>query len=145
MSINRRDFMQLGMSGGIFLLMNKNLKAFNSQDFDVEEKTVLELQTALENGQVTSKQLVEIYIARIKSIDAKLNSIIEMNPDALKIAEQMDKERKNGKIRSQMHGIPVVIKDNIDTADKMKTTAGSLALVDAPTPKQDAFIVQKIA
>lgn len=147
MSINRRDFLQMSLSGGTIFLMSNNLSAKNvvgNKAFDIEEMTVLELQNAMKNGEVTSKQLVEIYLERIKQIDGKLNSIIEINPDAIKIAEQMDKERKSGKVRSKMHGIPLVIKDNIDTADKMKTTAGSLALLDAPTPKQDAFIVKQL-
>src|SRR5207248_166615 len=84
------------------------------------------------------------YLTRIADIDKKLNSIIELNPDALAIADQMDRERKAGKVRGPLHGIPVLIKDNIDTADKMKTTAGSLALLDAPKPKQDAFIVKQL-
>ncbi|HEX8638382.1 MAG TPA: amidase, partial [Pyrinomonadaceae bacterium] len=74
----------------------------------------------------------------------KLKSVIEINPDALQIADNLDKERKRGKVRGLLHGIPVLIKDNIDTADKMKTTAGSLALVDAPTPKRDAFVAEKL-
>ncbi len=147
MSINRRDFLNTGLTGGTIFLMSSKIKGANNalnKAFDIEEMTVLEMQNAMKTGETTSKQLVEIYLERIKQIDPKLNSIIEINPDALKIAEQMDKERKSGKVRSQMHGIPVVIKDNIDTADKMKTTAGSLALVDAPTPKQDAFIVKQL-
>lgn len=147
MSINRRHFLQTSLAGGTILLMNnksKALKSTGNQAFDIEEKTVLELQNAMKTGEVTSKRLVEIYLGRIKEIDGKLNSIIEVNPDALTIAAQMDEERAKGKIRSEMHGIPVVIKDNIDTADKMKTTAGSLALVDAPTPKEDAFIVKQL-
>ncbi|MEZ5426004.1 MAG: amidase [Pyrinomonadaceae bacterium] len=116
-------------------------KSAAAQQFDVEEKTVLELQEAMKSGQITAKQLAEEYIARIKQIDGQLNSIVEINPDALKIAEDLDNERKNGKVRGPLHGIPVVLKDNIDTADKMKTTAGSLALLDAPTPKEDAHLV----
>ena len=98
----------------------------------------------MKSGEFSAKTLVDKYLERIKEIDPKLRSVIEINPDALKIAEQMDKERKKGKLRSMMHGIPVLIKDNIDTADNMKTTAGSLALLDAPTPKQDAFLVQQL-
>ena len=143
MSINRRDFLQAGASGGAFLLLTPKIKA-SSAAFDIEEKTVMELQSAMKTGEVTSRKLVEIYLKRIREIDGKINSLIELNPDALAIADRMDKERAGGKVRSQMHGIPVVIKDNIDTADKMKTTAGSLALVDAPTPKQDAFIVKQM-
>lgn len=144
MSINRRDFLNASLSGGTIFLMSKNLKASTNQIFDVEEKTVLELQEAMRKGDITSKQLCEIYLNRIKQIDGKINSIIEVNPDALAIAEQIDTERQSGKIRSPMHGVPIIIKDNIDTADKMKTTAGSLALMDAPTPKEDAFIVKKL-
>ncbi|MCB1022979.1 MAG: amidase [Acidobacteria bacterium] len=147
MSIDRRDFLQIGLSGGTLFLMSNKIKGANilgNRAFEIEEATVLELQDAMNSGEITSRRLVEIYLQRIKQIDGKFNSIIELNPDALAIADQMDRERKNGKIRSQMHGIPVVIKDNIDTADKMKTTAGSLALVDAPTPKEDAFIVQQM-
>ncbi len=146
MSINRRNFLQMSLTGGTLFLMSNKIKGANigSEAFNIEEMTVLEMQNAMKNGEISSRQLVEIYLERIKQIDGKLNSIIELNPDALAIAEQMDKERKSGKVRSQMHGIPVVIKDNIDTADKMKTTAGSLALVDAPTPKDDAFIVRQL-
>ena len=82
--------------------------------------------------------------ARIKALDPKLNSIVEINPDALAIASELDRERKAGRVRGALHGIPVLIKDNIDTADKMKTTAGSLALLDAPTPQRDAFIVAQL-
>lgn len=147
MPINRRNFLQIGLSGGsLFLISNKvnGANILGKTVLEIEEITILELQNAMKAGEVTSRQLVGMYLERIKQIDGKLNSILELNPDALAIAEQMDKERKSGKLRSPMHGIPVVIKDNIDTADKMKTTAGSLALVDSPTPKQDAFIVQQM-
>ena len=146
MSINRRDFLQIGFSGSAALMMSKNIKAGKTgpNAFDVEEKTIADLQKAMNSGEVTAKQLAESYLARIRSIDPKINSIIEVNPDALKIAEAMDKERSSGKTRGPMHGIPVVIKDNIDTADNMRTTAGSLALVDAPKPKKDAFVVQQL-
>ncbi|HTH50901.1 MAG TPA: amidase, partial [Pyrinomonadaceae bacterium] len=78
------------------------------------------------------------------AIDPKTHAVLELNPDALAIADAMDKERKKGKVRSPMHGIPILIKDNIDTADKMHTTAGSWALYDAPTPKQDAFVAAQL-
>ncbi len=146
MSINRRDFLQVGISGSAALMMAKRIKGENRTGFkfEVEEATVADINKSLSSGAITSKQLVEIYLERIRTIDPKLNSIIELNPDAVSIAEDMDKERKAGKIRSALHGIPVVIKDNIDTADKMRTTAGSLALVDSPTPKQDAFVVKRL-
>ena len=147
MYINRRDFLSLGLSGSMLLLATNRLQganAINSQGFNVEEASIMEMQNAMNAGNVTSKKLVEIYLRKNKEIDEQLNSIIEINPDVFAIAKQMDKERANGKVRSRMHGIPIVIKDNIDTADKMKTTAGSLALMDAPTPRQDAFVVQQM-
>ena len=111
---------------------------------ELVEVTIGELQAKMKSGKLTSRRLTEMYLERIKQVDTKTHSVLEINPDALAIADQMDKERKKGKLRSMLHGIPVLIKDNIDTADKMHTTAGSLALVDAPTPKQDAFVAQKL-
>jgi len=101
--------------------------------FDVVEKNILEIQDALKNGIITSRDLVLIYLDRIANIDngtPKYNSVLEVNPDALNIASVLDKERSEGKIRGLMHGIPVLLKDNINTFDKMHTTAGSLALKD---------------
>jgi len=112
--------------------------------FIVEEMTIVAMQELMKKGDLTSQQLVEIYLSRIEKIDGRLNSMIEINPDALAIAAKMDQERSQGKVRSAMHGIPFVVKDNIETADKMKTTAGSLALLNAPTPKNDAFIIKQL-
>jgi amidase len=145
--MKRRDFISLSAVAGAALSVNKT-ETISAQtmmkSFELEEVTVSELQEAMKSGKLSSRQITQKYLDRIKEIDGKLNSVIEVNPDALQIADEMDKERKAGKIRSQMHGIPILIKDNIDTADKMKTTAGSLALLDAPTPKQDAFLVQQL-
>jgi amidase len=115
-----------------------------ANEISVEEIGVSTLQDAMKAGKTSSRAITQRYLARIAAVDKKINSIIEINPDALAIAAEMDRERRAGKVRGPLHGIPVVIKDNIDTADKMKTTAGSLALVDAPTPKQDAFIVTRL-
>src|SRR5690606_25657711 len=90
--------------------------------------------------------IASLYLARIEAIDKSgpgLRSVIELNPDALVIADEMDRERKHGKIRGPMHGIPVLIKDNIDTADKMMTTAGSIAL-EGHRATKDAFIVERL-
>lgn len=111
---------------------------------DLSEMTVAQLREALDKGTMTCESVTRWYLDRIRTLDPKINSIVEVNPDAIAIARQKDRERLNRSVKGPLHGIPVVIKDNIDTADKMKTTAGSLALVDAPTPKQDAFIVQKL-
>jgi amidase len=97
----------------------------------------------MESGKYTARSLVEKYLVRIEAIDDKLNSIIELNPDALAIADKLDEERKTGKVRGPLHGIPIIIKDNIDTADKMMTTAGSLAL-EGSKPKQDSWVAQKL-
>ncbi len=100
--------------------------------FKWEEATIAELQAAMQAGHLTSKHLTHAYIERIRHIDFKgvqLNSVLQINPDALAIAEQLDRERKRTGPRTILHGIPILIKDNIATLDKMKTTAGSLALV----------------
>ncbi|SHG34438.1 amidase [Flavobacterium micromati] len=114
--------------------------------FELDEETISSLRKKLNSGEYTSQQLVQLYLKRIESIDqngAKLNSIIEINPEAIAIAVAMDKELKVGTNRGPLHGIPVLIKDNIDTADKMQTTAGSLAMVGNIASK-DAFLVSKL-
>jgi amidase len=143
--MKRRDFLGLTALAGVGLLMNNTRTTFaDGKAFEYEEATIADFQAAMQSGKTTSRQIVQKYLARIKEVDGRLNSILETNPDALQIAEEMDRERKSGKVRSQMHGIPILLKDNIDTADKMKTTAGSLALVNAPTPVRDAFLVRQL-
>ncbi len=115
-----------------------------SHTFSIEERTVAQLQAALNSGAVSARQLTEIYLARIEALDGQLRSVIEVNPDALKLAEQSDAARQSGAPLSPLHGVPVLLKDNIDTADAMKTTAGSLALLEAPTPGRDAFVVSRL-
>lgn len=115
-------------------------------DFELNEITVTELQEKMAKGEYTSEQITQLYLDRIEAVDKngpKLNAIIELNPDALEIAKAMDKERKDGKIRGALHGIPILVKDNIDTADKMMTTAGALALLGNKASK-DAFIVKQL-
>jgi amidase len=116
------------------------------QRFELDEVTVAQLQDAMASGKYTARRLVELYTERIEQIDRRgptLRSVIELNPDALTIADGLDAERTAGKIRGPLHGIPILIKDNIDTGDRMLTTAGSLALADAPAPR-DAFIVERL-
>ncbi len=110
------------------------------------EKTAADLSAMMQRGELTSRALVERYLQRIAAMDKQgpaINAVIELNPDAPAIAVAMDAERKAGKVRGPLHGIPVLIKDNIDTADQMRTTAGSLALADS-RPRQDAFIAQRL-
>jgi len=115
-------------------------------DLPLTEATIDELQQKMSSGELTSKSLTKLYLKRIEAIDKKgpsLNAVIEINPDALAIAESLDAERKAGKVRGPMHGIPVLVKDNINTGDKMMTTAGSLAL-EGHIAAQDAFIVAQL-
>src|SRR5260370_36907884 len=116
-------------------------------DCPVGEVDISTLAVALGEGRTTARGLVDSYLRRIAGIDRsgpRLNSVIELNPDAAAIAEALDRERKEKGPRGPLHGIPILIKDNIDTADRMKTTAGSMALVDAPAPKEDAPLVARL-
>ncbi|MBC7624203.1 MAG: amidase [Aeromicrobium sp.] len=122
------------------------VKTTTSAALDIADAGVATLQAAMQSGKTSSQALVRAYLARIKALDKsgpRINSVIEVNPDALLIARTLDAERKAGKVRGPMHGIPVLIKDNIATADKMQTTAGSLALVGS-RPNRDAFIVTRL-
>jgi amidase len=110
------------------------------------EWTIAELQEKMEAGELAARQVAELYLQRIEAVDKGgpfLNSILELNPDALEIAEVLDAERKAGKVRGSLHGIPVLLKDNIDTHDHMQTTAGSLAL-EGHIAAKDAFIVKQL-
>ena len=114
--------------------------------FPLEEKTIAELQDMMTSGAATSEGLVSLYLHRIDEIDRSgpgLNAVIETNPDALAIARELDRERREKGPRGPLHGVPVLIKDNIDTADKMETTAGSLALLGSK-PARDAFVVERL-
>lgn len=114
--------------------------------FELNEISISQLQAKLQSGEITSEQITQKYLDRIEQIDKngpQLRSVIEVNPEALEIAKQLDEERKAGKVRGPLHGIPVLIKDNIDTGDQMQTTAGSLALVGSPAPG-DAAIIAKL-
>ena len=117
-----------------------------STDTDLDEETIESLRNLMETGDITSEEIVQKYLDRIHEIDYRgpeLRSVIEINPDALEIAREMDKEREEGTIRGSLHGIPIIIKDNIDTGDKMHTTAGSLALEEFKA-EMDAFIVSQL-
>jgi amidase len=112
--------------------------------FKFEEATIAQLQAAMQAGKLTARRLTEAYIQRIKQIDLsgiRLNSVIEVNPDALAIAERLDRERRRHGPRGPLHGIPILVKDNFATDDRMETAAGSLALVGSRVPR-DAFVVK---
>ncbi len=145
---NRREFLKLSAAGIAVMNFVKNTNAVENvlaeTPLELNESTAFELQAGMKSGKFSSRMLVENYLQRIREIDPKINSVIEINPDALLIAARMDRERGRGKVRSMLHGIPILIKDNIDTRDKLKTTAGSLALTAAPPPGRDAFIVARL-
>ncbi|MEO7672589.1 MAG: amidase [Pyrinomonadaceae bacterium] len=145
-SLDRREFLALATLAGIGFMAGGTVSEARSagKAIDLTERTVAELAASMQKGELSSEAITKWYLARIKAIDPKINSIIEINPDALAIARQRDSERRLKNVKGPLHGIPFVVKDNIDTADKMKTTAGSLALVDAPTPAKDAFIVERL-
>lgn len=123
-----------------------NESASKSADFKFEEYTINQLQQGYKNGDYTIQTVVQNYLDRIESIDKngpQLNSVIQLNPDALEIAKQLDEELKAGKSRGPLHGVPVLIKDNIDTHDQMSTTAGSRAL-QGSHPLQDSWVAKKL-
>ncbi len=113
---------------------------------ELDEVSLADIATGLENGKWTCSRLTELYLARIDAVDRKgpqLGSVIEVNPDAMALARQLDGERKDNRVRGILHGVPILIKDNIDTGDRMRTTAGSLALSEWRAP-QDAFVVGRL-
>jgi amidase len=121
-------------------------RATGNESFELHEATVSDLQEGMASGRWTARSITEMYLARIEAIDRngpELRSIIETNPEALEIADRLDEERKAGQIRGPLHGIPVALKDNLDTHDRMTTTAGSLAL-EGSVPPKDSFVAQKL-
>jgi amidase len=156
---SRRTFLKAGVSGGFAATLIPGFPALSAareiartepaetvKPFELDEITISDLQEGMKTGKFTAHSLVEKYSARIDEIDKHgpvLNSVIELNPEALAIADALDQERQAKGPRSPLHGIPVLIKDNIDTADEMMTTAGSLALVGSK-PAKDSFVAQKL-
>lgn len=159
--MDRRDFVRLGALAGAVAIGGRPLagqtmsvgsestggkERFAISPFDLEEATLADLQAGMSSGRMTARSITEQYIARIEEIDRKgptLRHVLEVNPDALAIADSLDRERKSGRMRGPLHGIPILLKDNVDTADRMTTTAGSLAL-EGSIPLQDAFIAAKL-
>ena len=159
--MDRRNFVRVGALAGAMALRGKPLGAEKRDvgvesmppadrvaiaPFDLEEATIADLQGGMSSGRMTSHSITQLYMARIEELDRKgptLRHVLEVNPDALSIADSLDRERKSGRVRGPLHGIPILIKDNIDTADSMTTTAGSLAL-EGSIALQDAFIAAKL-
>ena len=146
--LSRRNFIQLGAAAGAAASLGTIAAAVPARanppvpqptpdhdDNELVEATIFQLQSKMASGRMSSEEIVEGYIDRIHELDQNgpgVNTVIELNPDAIHIARSLDAERRGGHVRGPMHGIPVLLKDNIDTADKMQSAAGSLALVGTP-------------
>jgi amidase len=148
---SRRQLLQAGLIAGAGAALFPALRAAASEptavpSFELDEATLADLQAGMSSGKFSSRSITEKYLARIEEIDRRgpaVNSVIEVNPEALAIAEALDQERQSKGPRGPLHGIPVLIKDNIDTADRMQTTAGSLALAGS-RPAQDSFVAHQL-
>lgn len=153
--MKRRTFLQTTLVGGLASRLPSTAEASTgvrgrdpgtAQAFELEEATVSSLTEGMRSGRWTAQRITELYLERIEAIDRRgptLKAVIETNPDAPAIAAERDRERRDGRIRGPLHGIPILIKDNIDSGDRMQTTAGSLALEGSPAPR-DAFIVARL-
>jgi amidase len=146
-SVSRRKFIgttALGsaalLTGGITSLVSRSASA--AHDFEFLEATIPDLQAAMASGQVGSKDLVKGYLDRIQALNSLLHSVIETNPNAISIAQHLDNERRKGTVRGPLHGIPILVKDNLATDDNMQTTAGSLALVNSHVPADAVLVAQ---
>jgi amidase len=156
-TLQRRRFVQSGLLAAMGAIATPGFAAAGAnavpvssapgvRPFELDEATIADLQAGMASGKFTAHSLTEKYLTRIEEIDRhgpEVHSVIEINPDALSIAAGLDQERRRKGIRGPLHGIPVLIKDNIDTADRMSTTAGSLALLGS-RPARDSFVVSKL-
>ncbi len=159
--ISRRTFLSTTMAAGAFALLPQRSEmqpdsgpgtpvsdkaGVQQREFALAEATIDELQSGLASGRHTTRNLVELYRSHIDALDdngPSLHAIIELNPDALVLADAVDQERKSGRVRGPLHGIPLLIKDNLDTADRMHTSAGSFALA-ANIARQESFVAQRL-
>lgn len=155
-AMNRRAFLRRSAGGGLLAAAapgaftrpaeRSGPSFYDIPVFELDETTIAELQQAMGSGERSARSLVELYLERIDALDRQgptLRHVLEVNPDALAIAERLDEERRKNGARGPMHGIPVILKDNIDTADRMSTTAGSLALYGTHAGR-DAFLVKRL-
>lgn len=156
-TLSRRALFRYGAAGGAVALAGRTVAGASPSSgpesaaaaipaFELEEATIADLQKRMQTGQDSSRSLVEKYAARIEALDKqgpRLRAVLELNPDAVAIAGALDAERKAGKVRGPLHGIPLLLKDNIGTADRMTTTGGSLSL-EGSIPAADAFAAGRL-
>src|SRR5882762_8558989 len=146
--LSRRSFLHYGATAVTGSVLARSVGAHaaplpvTTTDFDLEEITIAQLQDSMRTGTRTAHSICAAYLARIAELDPKLHAVLETNPDALTVADRLDAERKAGHVRGPLHGLPVLVKDNIATADRMMTTAGSLALVGVPVPRDAALVAR---
>jgi amidase len=139
--MNRREFAELASLAVAGAVLPRRQQAFT-----FEETTIAQLQDGMRSGRRSARGITQAYLGRVAALDRQgpaLRAVLEINPDALTIAQDLDDERRRGRVRGPLHGIPVIIKDNIDTHDRMQTTAGSLAL-EGNIALRDAFIVERL-
>ncbi len=145
--MNRRKFVHGSLTCALAAQESISAQSRAGADtFELEEKNLDELGSLMQSGRYTSRRLTELYLARIEATNRKgpqLGAVIETDPDALAVADTLDRERKQKGARGPLHGIPLLIKDNVGTADRTHTSAGSLALADW-TPPSDAFLIQRL-
>src|SRR2546422_1878332 len=151
MKLSRRDVLKMGVLAGagasIAAVGGTAVASAASARSDLNEKTIVQLQGLMSQGKLSAVDLVEFYFDRISHLDQagpRVNSIIELNPDARSIAQALDRERRATGPRGPLHGIPVLLKDNVDTHDRMQTASGSLALAGIPAPSMDATVAAKL-
>jgi amidase len=147
LGFERREFLRIGAAAGALTLLKRpSALAAADPPIELQEATIADLQQRMQSGELTARRVTQAYLDRIESLDRRgptLRSVIEVNPDALSIADALDRERHAKGPRGPLHGVPVLVKDNLDTADRMATTAGSLALVGS-TPARDSFVVERL-
>jgi len=146
--IGRRDFLRVGAASGVaaFAVGRGGASVLGGTSFDLEEATLTQIQAQMQSGALTARGLAESYLARIDAMNLKgpeLHHVLETNPEALAIADALDAERRARGPRGPLHGVPVLLKDNVDTADQMTTTAGSLALLGS-IPLRDSFVAERL-
>src|SRR4051812_12610419 len=148
--LNRRSFLHMGAAALAAPVIARAAAPrpgiaphAGATDFELEERTIAGLQDAMRAGRHTARSISAAYLARIAELDPRVHALLETNSDAPAIADRLDAERKAGRLRGPLHGIPVLVKDNIATGDKMMTTAGSLALEGITAPR-DAPLVARL-
>jgi amidase len=144
--MERRDFLRVSGATGALSVLAPRLRSESAPSFELEEATIASLQERMSTGSLDARALTKAYLDRIEALDRRgptLRSVIETNPEALALAEGLDKERKDKGPRGPLHGVPVLVKDNVGTADQMTTTAGSLALLGSIPPK-DSFVAGRL-